>query len=79
VGRAPISSAIYGGSYVPGARGPTLVAVGPGGAAASFDEGHSWVTVDTTAYWAVGFASPSSGWAVGPRGRIKRLALVTGR
>jgi photosystem II stability/assembly factor-like uncharacterized protein len=79
VGRAPIASAIYGGSYVPGMRSPTLVAVGPGGAAASFDEGHSWVMVDTTAYWAVAFASPSSGWAVGPRGRIKRLALVSGR
>ena len=78
-GRAPISSAIYGGSYVPGARTPTLVAVGPGGAAASFDEGRSWVTVDTTAYWAVSFASPSAGWAVGPRGRIKRLALVSDR
>lgn len=78
MGRAPISSAIYGGSYVPGARSPTIVAVGPGGAAASFDEGRSWVTVDTTAYWAVSFASPSAGWAVGPRGRIKRLALVSG-
>ena len=79
VGRAPFPSAIYGGSYVPGARVPTLVAVGPGGAAASFDEGRSWVTVDTTAYWAVAFASPSAGWAVGPRGRIKRLALMSGR
>lgn len=78
-GRAPFPSAIYGGSYVPGASTPTLVAVGPGGAAASFDEGRNWVAVDTAAYWAVGFASPSAGWAVGPGGRIKRLALVSSR
>lgn len=79
VGRAAFPSAIYGGSYVPGAPVPTLVAVGPGGAAVSFDDGRNWVTMDTTAYWSVGFASPSSGWAVGPRGRIKRLAIITYR
>jgi photosystem II stability/assembly factor-like uncharacterized protein len=79
VGRAPFASAIYGASYVPGTRIPALVAVGPGGAAASFDEGRSWTPVDTSAYWAVGFASPVAGWAVGPRGRIKRLALTNGR
>lgn len=79
VGRAPFPSAIYGGSYIPGARTPTLVVVGPGGAAASFDDGRSWTPVDTTAYWSVGFASPAAGWAVGPRGRIKRLILTNGR
>jgi photosystem II stability/assembly factor-like uncharacterized protein len=79
VGRAPFPSAIYGGSYVPGARVPTLVAVGPGGAAASLDDGRNWVPVDTAAYWSVGFASPTSGWVVGPRGRIKRLAIITHR
>jgi len=79
VGRAPFRSAIYGGSYVPGAEAPTLVAVGPGGAAASFDDGRNWVTFDTSAYWSVGFASPRAGWAVGPRGRIDRLALSPAR
>ncbi len=79
VGRAPFPSAIYGATYVPGARIPTLLAVGPGGAAASLDDGRSWTPVDTSAYWAVGFASPAAGWAVGPRGRIKRLALTNGR
>jgi photosystem II stability/assembly factor-like uncharacterized protein len=75
-GRAPFSSAIYGGVYVPGAATPTIFAVGPGGAAASPDEGRSWVSVDTVAYWAVGFASPDAGWAVGPRGRITKLSSV---
>lgn len=79
VERAPISSAIYGGSYIPGARIPTLVVVGPGGAAASFDDGRSWTPVDTAGYWAIAFASPSAGWAVGTRGRIKRLVLTNGR
>ncbi len=74
--RAPLRSAIYGGSYVPGARVPTLVVVGPGGAAATFDEGRSWTPLDSGSYWAVSFASPSAGWAVGPRGRIQRFSLA---
>lgn len=73
VGRAALASAVYGSSYVPAAASPTLVAVGPGGAAASFDEGRSWMTIDTAAYWAVSFASPSAGWAVGPGGRVTRF------
>lgn len=78
-GRAPFPSAIYGASYVPDSRTPTLVAVGPGGAAASFDDGRSWTPVDTAAYWAVAFASNGTGWAVGPGGRIVRLELTTAR
>jgi photosystem II stability/assembly factor-like uncharacterized protein len=76
VGRAPFASAIYGGSYVPGAPTPTIVAVGPGGAAASLDEGRNWIAVDSAAYWAVAFATPDAGWAVGPGGRITKLALT---
>jgi photosystem II stability/assembly factor-like uncharacterized protein len=76
VGRAPFASAIYGGAYVPGATTPTIVAVGPGGAAMSSDEGRSWVALDTAAYWSVGFASPDAGWAVGPGGRITRFSLA---
>lgn len=79
IGRAPFASAIYGGAYVPGAATPTIVAVGPGGAAASRDDGRSWVMVDTAAYWAVGFASPDAGWAVGPGGRITRLGVARSR
>ena len=71
--RAPLRSAIYGGSYVPGAEVPTLVVVGPGGAAATSDAGRSWSVIDSSSYWAVAFASPRAGWAVGPRGVIRRL------
>ena len=73
-GRPPFAGAIFGGSWVPGARSPAIVAVGPRGAAWSRDEGRTWVVIDSAAYWAVGFASPKAGWAVGPRGRIVKLS-----
>jgi photosystem II stability/assembly factor-like uncharacterized protein len=73
-GRPPFSGAIFGGAYVPGARVPTAVAVGPKGSAWSRDDGATWTSLDTLAYWAVGFASPRAGWAVGPRGRIVKLS-----
>jgi photosystem II stability/assembly factor-like uncharacterized protein len=74
-GRPNFSGAVYGGVYVPGARTPTLVAAGPKGLALSADEGRSWTTLSTDAYWSVGFASPRAGWAVGPGGRITRINL----
>lgn len=73
-GRPPFAGAIFGGTYVPGARIPTAVAVGPKGAAWTRNDGATWTAVDTSAYWAVGFASPRAGWAVGPRGRIVKLS-----
>ena len=73
-GRPPFAGAIFGGTWVPGARAPTAVAVGPRGAAWSRDEGRTWMAIDSTAYWAVGFASAKAGWAVGPRGRIVKLS-----
>jgi photosystem II stability/assembly factor-like uncharacterized protein len=74
-GRPRLRGPVYGGVYVPGARVPTLVAVGPGGADMSTDDGRSWTSVDTVSYWSVGFASPRAGWAVGPKGRITKLEL----
>ena len=64
----------WGGVYVPGARTPTVVGVGPNGAVYSRDEGASWVTIDSMDYWSVGFASPRAGWAVGRLGRITKLS-----
>ena len=72
-GRLPFTSGAWGGVYVPGAKRPTVVAVGPRGAAWSRDDGATWVTIDTLNYWSVGFASPDAGWAVGTRGRITKL------
>ena len=59
-------------AFVPGARAPTLVAVGLTGTDESRDGGKTWMHVDSTAYNSVGFASEAFGWAVGPKGRIAR-------
>ena len=72
-GPPPFAGGVYGGVYVPGARAPTVVAVGPGGLAYSRDDGASWTAINGNAYWSVAFASARAGWAVGPRGRITRL------
>jgi photosystem II stability/assembly factor-like uncharacterized protein len=72
--RPPMRTGVWGGVYVPSARRPTVVAVGPGGAVFSRDDGASWVVIDTLDYWSVGFASPRAGWAVGTRGRITKLS-----
>jgi photosystem II stability/assembly factor-like uncharacterized protein len=74
-GRPTFAGAVYGAAYVPGVSAPVLVAVGPGGADVSRDEGRSWTRLDTAAYWSVAFASPRDGWAVGPRGRIVKIRL----
>ena len=74
-GRPVMTGAIYGVAVVPGAVTPTVVAVGPGGADYSFDNGATWRQLDSLEYWSVAFANPSFGWAVGPDGRITRIAL----
>lgn len=65
---------IYGLSIVPGLPG-ALVAVGPGGAAFSVNDGAEWAPLDSAGYWAAGFASARAGWLVGPRGRIARVSF----
>jgi photosystem II stability/assembly factor-like uncharacterized protein len=72
--RPPIGGGLWGGAYVPGARTPTVVAVGTKGAAYSRDEARTWVAIDTLNYWGLGFASPRAGWIVGARGRITKLS-----
>jgi photosystem II stability/assembly factor-like uncharacterized protein len=59
-------------AFVPGTRANTLVAVGTTGTDVSTDGGATWTAVDSTAYNSVAFASPTAGWAVGPKGRIAR-------
>ena len=66
--------AAYGGLVVPGTDGRGLVAVGPGGAAASVDGGASWITLDERAWWAVGSGGEAATWITGPQGRIARLS-----
>jgi photosystem II stability/assembly factor-like uncharacterized protein len=58
---------------VPGTKGPTLIAVGPGGSDYSLDRGNTWSPLDTTGFHAVSFSGPGAGWAVGEGGRIGRF------
>ena len=73
-GRPKFPGAVYGATAVPGREG-MAVAVGPKGLDFSTDGGASWMSVDTLAYWSVGFASSRVGWAVGPGGRVVKLRL----
>ena len=60
-------------AFVPGAPGPTLVAVGLAGTARSVDGGESWAMVDSIAYNSVRFVAPrDGGFAAGPNGRLAR-------
>lgn len=79
--RPPFAGAVYGVAYGLEGTGPAdvtppLLAVGPGGAAFSPDEGSSWTRVDTLAYWSVAFGAPDRAWAVGPLGRITRFVVA---
>ena len=69
-----LRTGVWGGVYVPNASRPTVVAVGPAGAAWSKDDGLTWTPIDTLNYWSVGFASPRAGWAVGTQGKITKLS-----
>lgn len=74
-GRPLLAGVVYGAAYVPGAPTPTLLAVGPGGADWSTDEGLTWSSADTASYWGLGVASSAAGWLVGPGGRIVRVSF----
>lgn len=67
--------AVYGGTHIPGTGGRALLAVGPGGLAASANGASSWATVDARAWWGVGSAGPTATWIAGPDGRIARVRL----
>lgn len=74
-GKPIMNGTVYGGTVVPGASTPTLVAVSPNGSEYSTDNGLTWTRIDTVDYWATTFVSPSVGWAVGPDGRIVKASM----
>jgi len=51
-----------------------VVVVGPGGVFLGMDRGTRWQTLDERAFWSVGGIGRTV-WAVGPQGRIIRLAF----
>ena len=69
-----LARGVWGGVFVPKAKRPTVVAVGPSGAVVTRDNGATWSSIDSNNYWSVGFASPQAGWAVGLGGRITKLS-----
>jgi photosystem II stability/assembly factor-like uncharacterized protein len=50
------------------------IAVGTSGSDISRDDGRSWKTLDRENYNSVALPATGEGWAVGPRGRIAKLA-----
>lgn len=58
---------------VPGTRS-SWVAGGLAGSGVSRDGGRTWTALDDTPINTVGFAGPSTGWAVGPKGLLMKYA-----
>jgi photosystem II stability/assembly factor-like uncharacterized protein len=77
-GPLPFEGPAYGAAWIEGWDQPGLVAVGPEGLAWSADGGERWTLADSASYWAVAFAAPEAGWAVGPGGRVARLRVRSG-
>jgi len=75
VGAPPLTGAVYGATYVPGAGTPTLIAVGPSGSAYSRDEGTTWTRLGSDPFWSVAAINAKVIWAVGPDGRVLKLSL----
>lgn len=63
---------VSGGAWIPNTN--SIVATGTNGTRISNDRGASWVALDTVEYNAVQFSRDGTGYAVGPRGRIAKIA-----
>ena len=75
----PFPGPVYGAGYAGNTSRPMLVAVGPRGAAVSWDDARSWALIDTLSYWSVGLDKEGRGWLVGPGGRVRRLDLLASK
>ncbi len=73
-GEPSFKGAVYGLATVP-RRLTTLIATGPGGSSISRDDGRTWRPLDPGNHWTVAFASSTTGWMVGPQGRIAKVTL----
>jgi len=72
---APVSSSGFFSAVVAVPGSPArFLAVGPTGTAVTSDRGTTWRKLDATPLNAVAFSDGNTGWAVGPKGTIVRLA-----
>ncbi|HEX5832851.1 MAG TPA: hypothetical protein VFY34_03310 [Pyrinomonadaceae bacterium] len=63
-------------TYVPGARTPTLVALGPSGGDYSLDDGHTWSPIEGPGFDTFSFIPrKATGWAAGANGAIGKLVF----
>jgi photosystem II stability/assembly factor-like uncharacterized protein len=74
-GSPRLASAVYGTALVHGLPGPTVLAVGPGGADLSRDGGRSWMHLADDDLWAAAFGPDGEGWAVGAGGKVLRVVV----
>jgi photosystem II stability/assembly factor-like uncharacterized protein len=74
-GRPRMAGAAYGATFVPRSPSPTVIAVGPGGADYSIDNGRSWASLHDESYWGIAAAESGAAWLVGPEGRITKVSI----
>jgi photosystem II stability/assembly factor-like uncharacterized protein len=67
------AGAAYGVAYARSGAAAMLIAVGPGGASWSGDDGATWAVLEAAPYWSVGCAESGPCWLVGPKGRVVRV------
>jgi len=75
VGGPTFPGPVYGIAFVPHAPELSLMAVGPGGASYSLDNGSTWTNLSDDTYWSLAFTPSGVGFLVGPDGRIARVEL----
>jgi photosystem II stability/assembly factor-like uncharacterized protein len=73
--KGPIPRGFRSGvAYLPGAKTPVVVAVGPSGSDYSLDGGATWASLGDDGYHAISFARDGSGWVVGESGRVAKYS-----
>lgn len=61
-------------SYIPKMKN-SIITTGTSGTDVSYNNGDSWVRVDTTSFNTIGFSNSLSGWAVGDKGVIYKVIV----
>ena len=66
---------VYGGAHVPDQEPVILLVAGPKGIDISSDGGQSWSSLSKLDHWGIAFVNSTTGWAVGPGGRITKIKI----